>query len=203
LSEFAVDDSDSRRRGECRRGAAALRAAHAFARQRAESGNEKRRWLVFRSAWRSFGRHRRGIRNTEARMRNTEFFAKALRQTALGVAAAALTVAGFASTTQADSPPNSAPGAAPSAARVTGTWTILSATKNPRMGDKAEGTTYRFEDGGKVTVAGAKQCAYRFEGTDLLVDCDGTMMKGKVTFPNSETMVWTVAAGEQITLKKR
>ena len=136
-------------------------------------------------------------------MPNTEIRAKPIRQTVLGAAVLALAVAGFASRTPADSPPNAAPGAAPSGVRIAGTWTILSATKTPRVGDKSEGTTYRFEDGGKVTVAGAKQCAYRFEGADLLVDCDGAMMKGKVVFPNSETMVWTVAAGEQITLKKR
>ena len=136
-------------------------------------------------------------------MPNTDFVTKTIRHTALGAAAAALILAGFASRTQADSPPNSAPGAAPSGAPLLGTWTILRATKNPRDGDKSEGTTYRFEDAGKVTVAGAKQCAYRIEGPELLIDCEGTLMKGKVVFTDSETMVWTIAAGEDVTLKKR
>jgi len=105
--------------------------------------------------------------------------------------------------TPAAQPPNAAPGAAPSAARVNGTWTILSAPGSPSTGDKAEGTTYRFEEAGKVTVAGAKPCAYRLDGADLTVDCDGAPMAGPVSFPDAETMVWTVAGKERLTLKKR
>lgn len=131
---------------------------------------------------------------------------KAIRHAALRAVVAALGCVGFASTPWADTqpvPPNSAPGAAPSGARLVGTWTILSGTKKPREGNKSEGTTYRFEEAGKVTVGGAKQCAYRFEGADIVIDCDGALMKGRVVFPDPETMVWTDAAGEDIRLKKR
>lgn len=139
-------------------------------------------------------------------MPNTETMTNAIRHTALGAVVAALGCVGFASAPGAEtapSPPNAAPGAAPSGARLAGTWTILSGTKKPREGNRSEGTTYRFEEAGKVTVGGAKQCAYRFEGVELIIDCDGALMQGRVVFPDPETMVWTVAAGEDIRLKKR
>lgn len=136
-------------------------------------------------------------------MSNTDKFARVFRQAFLVATVTALAATGFASRTQADSPPDSAPGAAPSAARIVGTWTILRATMNPRDGDKSEGTTYRFEEAGKVTVAGAKQCAYRMDVAELLIDCDGAMTKGKLVFRDPETIVWTIAAGAEVILKKR
>jgi hypothetical protein len=100
-------------------------------------------------------------------------------------------------------PPAAAPGAAPSSDRMIGTWSVLSSPSGTRTGDRAEGTTYRFEDAGKVTVAGRKQCAYAVEGSELKIDCGGALMAGKLEFKDSETMVWTVAGDDAITLKKR
>ncbi len=101
-------------------------------------------------------------------------------------------------------PPDAAPGAAPSSSRETGTWFIISAPSGARtQGDRTEGTTYRFAEAGKVTVAGTKQCAYRIEAATLTIDCDGVLMTGAITFPDAETMVWIVAGKERLTLKKR
>lgn len=100
------------------------------------------------------------------------------------------------------SPPPASPGAAPSPPRVIGAWTVFEA-KDGAAGDMAAGTTYRFEDAGKVTVAGAKQCAYIIEASLLKVDCGGALSTGKVEFRDAETMVWTIAEDERVTLKKR
>ncbi|MGH7002990.1 MAG: hypothetical protein ACREIP_03500, partial [Alphaproteobacteria bacterium] len=103
----------------------------------------------------------------------------------------------------ATQPPSLSPGAAPSNARMIGTWSVMESPSGPRTGDKSEGTTYRFEDSGKVTVAGSKQCAYMMEGAELKIDCGGALMTGKIEFHDSETMLWTIAENERITLKKR
>jgi hypothetical protein len=107
----------------------------------------------------------------------------------------------------ASPPPSTAPGAAPSTARVLGTWTVTESKgvppKTDGTSDKVEGTTYRFEDGGKVTVAGSKQCTYVLAPAELKIDCAGATMAGKVEFPDNQTMVWTLGANETMTLKKR
>lgn len=104
-------------------------------------------------------------------------------------------------------PPKTAPGAAPSTARLIGTWTVTQSRGGPAdtaKTDRAETTTYRFEDGGRVTVAGSKQCAYAMHEMELKVDCNGQITAGKIEFRDgNETMVWTVAASHTITLKKR
>lgn len=68
---------------------------------------------------------------------------------------------------------------------------------------RSESTTYRFEDGGRVTVAGAKQCAYALEQAELKVDCHGKITTGKLEFRDAQTIVWTVGEKETITLTKR
>lgn len=104
-------------------------------------------------------------------------------------------------------PPKTAPGAAPSIARLIGTWTITESKGGPAdtaKTDRAETTTYRFEEGGRVTVAGAKQCAYTMQETELKVDCDGQITAGKIEFhEDGKTMIWTVGANHTVTLKKR
>jgi hypothetical protein len=104
-------------------------------------------------------------------------------------------------------PPESAPGAAPAAAGVLGTWTVMMSPISPAEGitgdNRVEGTTYRFEEGGKVTVAGAQQCKYEAKTNELRVECDGTVMVGKVEFPDSQTMSWTIEGDKTLTLKKR
>jgi hypothetical protein len=105
-------------------------------------------------------------------------------------------------------PPGSSPGAAPSRARIVGTWTVTEAKAGSAtakgVGDKSEGTTYRFEDGGKVTVAGAKQCSYAMQPDELKVDCAGTVTAGKIEFRDQDqTLVWSIGADESLTLKKR
>ncbi len=104
-------------------------------------------------------------------------------------------------------PPPTAPGARPSAARLVGTWTVTQAQGMPpgesTRSDRAETTTYRFEEGGRVTVAGAKQCAYSLDAAELKVDCQGKVTSGKVEFRGDQIMVWTVGANQTITLTKR
>ena len=102
-------------------------------------------------------------------------------------------------------PPNSSPGAAPSASRLIGTWTVTEVTGGPTggQGDHAASTTYRFQDAGRVTVAGSKQCAYAFDGAELKVDCDGRPTKGVLEFRGDRSMQWRVGGGRTITLIKR
>jgi hypothetical protein len=104
-------------------------------------------------------------------------------------------------------PPKTAPGAGPSAARLVGTWSVSESKGGPadstKGGDRTEATTYRFEEGGRVTVAGSKQCAYTMQEMELKVDCNGQITAGKVEFTDNQTMVWTVAGNQTITLKKR
>jgi len=105
-------------------------------------------------------------------------------------------------------PPDTAPGAGPSAERIVGTWTVTEAKGGPATstakGDKIEGTTYRFEAGGKVTVAGAKQCTYALQPAALEVKCGGTAISGAIEFrEKDQTIVWTVGQDETVTLKKR
>lgn len=102
-------------------------------------------------------------------------------------------------------PPKTAPGAAPSAARLVGTWVVTQSQGGRADGrsDRSESTTYRFEDGGRVTVAGSKQCAYILQEAELKVDCSGRITAGKLEFRDAQTIVWTVAANETVTLMKR
>jgi hypothetical protein len=102
-------------------------------------------------------------------------------------------------------PPSSAPGAAPSASRLIGTWTVTEFKGGPADGrsDRSETTTYRFEEGGRVTVAGSKQCAYTFQDTELKVDCSGQITAGKVEFRGDQTMLWSVGNDQIVTLTKR
>lgn len=105
-------------------------------------------------------------------------------------------------------PPNTAPGARPSVSRIVGTWAVTEAKGGPAdsaaKGDKVEGTTYRFQDGGNVTVAGAKQCTYTLQSAALEVKCGGTAIAGPSEFHDKDqTIVWTVGKDETVTLKKR
>jgi hypothetical protein len=102
-------------------------------------------------------------------------------------------------------PPKTAPGAAPSAARLVGTWVITQSQGGPADGrsDRSESTTYRFEDGGRVTVAGSKQCAYILQEAELKVDCSGRITAGRLEFRDAQTIVWTLGAKEAVTLMKR
>ena len=111
---------------------------------------------------------------------------------------------------QATPPPSSppaktAPGAAPSASRLVGTWLVTEAEGGPADGrsDRSESTTYRFEEGGRVTVAGAKQCAYSLDEMELKVDCKGRISAGKLEFRDAQTIVWIVGAREWIKLTRR
>jgi hypothetical protein len=109
-------------------------------------------------------------------------------------------------TPPSSSPPvKTAPGAAPSASRLVGTWLVTQAEGGPADGrsDRSESTTYRFEEGGRVTVAGAKQCAYSLDEAELKVDCNGRIAAGKLEFRDAQTMIWTVGAKESITLTRR
>jgi len=105
----------------------------------------------------------------------------------------------------APQPPSSTPGAAPSAQRLIGTWTVTQSQGGPADGrsDRSETTTYRFEEGGRVTVAGSKQCAYAFQDTELKVDCQGQISAGKVEFRGKQTMLWSVGKDHIVTLTKR
>jgi hypothetical protein len=101
-----------------------------------------------------------------------------------------------------------APGAAPSRARIVGTWTVTEAKAGSStakgVGDKVEGTTYRFEEGGKVTVAGAKRCTYTLQPSELKVDCGSSVIAGKIEFRDQDqTILWTIGANESLTLTKR
>ncbi len=104
------------------------------------------------------------------------------------------------------SPPrDTAPGAAPSTERIIGTWAVTEFKGSPADGggDLAASTTYRFQDGGRVTVAGTKQCAYTFESMALKVDCAGRIVDGKVEFRGGQTMAWTIGAEQVVTVTKR
>jgi hypothetical protein len=102
-------------------------------------------------------------------------------------------------------PPSTSPGAAPSASRLVGTWTVTEFKGGPADGrsDRSETTTYRFEEGGRVTVAGSKQCAYAFQDMELKVDCNGQVTSGKIEFRGDQTMLWSVGADQVMTLTKR
>jgi hypothetical protein len=102
-------------------------------------------------------------------------------------------------------PPAATPGAGPSAARLVGTWTVTEFKGGPADGrsDRSETTTYRFEEGGRVTVAGSKQCAYTLQDTELKVDCNGQITIGKIEFRGAQTMIWTVGVDKVVTLTKR
>jgi hypothetical protein len=106
---------------------------------------------------------------------------------------------------EAARPPATTPGAAPSAARLVGTWTVTEFKGGPADGrsDRSESTTYRFEDGGRVTVAGSKQCAYTLQETELKVDCNGQLTSGKIEFRGDQTMLWNVGTDQVVTLTKR
>jgi hypothetical protein len=102
-------------------------------------------------------------------------------------------------------PPSTSPGAAPSASRLVGTWTVTEFKGGPADGrsDRSETTTYRFEESGRVTVAGSKQCAYAFQDMELKVDCNGQMTAGKIDFRGDQTMLWNVGPNQIVTLTKR
>jgi hypothetical protein len=102
-------------------------------------------------------------------------------------------------------PPSTSPGAAPSASRLIGTWTVTEFKGGPADGrsDRSETTTYRFEDGGRVTVAGSKQCAYSFQEMKLEVDCNGQTTAGKIEFRGDQTLLWSVGPDQIVTLTKR
>lgn len=102
-------------------------------------------------------------------------------------------------------PPGTSPGAAPSASRLVGTWTVTEFKGGPADGrsDRSETTTYRFEEGGRVTVAGSKQCAYAFQDMELKVDCNGQITAGKIEFRGDQTMLWNVGPDQIMTLTKR
>jgi len=102
-------------------------------------------------------------------------------------------------------PPTASPGAGPSGTRLIGTWTVTEFKGGPGDGrsDRSETTTYRFEEGGRVTVAGSKQCAYAFQDMDLKVDCKGQITAGKIEFRGDQTMLWRVGADQIVTLTKR
>jgi hypothetical protein len=130
--------------------------------------------------------------------------------TAAATVAAALTVlalgwAGVTNVARAADPPKAAPGAAPSGARLIGTWTVTEYKGGPADGrsDRSESTTYRFEEGGRVTVAGSKQCAYALNDAELKVDCHGQVAAGKVEFRGETTMVWSIGGNQAVTFLKR
>jgi hypothetical protein len=102
-------------------------------------------------------------------------------------------------------PPATSPGAAPSTDRIIGTWTVTEFKGSPADGggDLAASTTYRFQDAGRVTVAGTKQCAYTFEEMALKVDCAGRIVDGKIEFRGAQTMAWTIGAEQVVTFTKR
>ena len=139
--------------------------------------------------------------------RRAASIAAALAVLTLGMGAGAETGQPHAQVTPPSSSPpvKTAPGAAPSATRLVGTWLVTQAQGGPADGrsDRSESTTYRFEEGGRVTVAGAKQCAYSLDEAELKVDCNGRMTTGKLEFRDAQTMIWTVGAKESITLTKR
>lgn len=102
-------------------------------------------------------------------------------------------------------PPRASPGAAPSAARLIGTWTVTEFKGGPAdgRGDHAATTTYRFQEAGRVTVAGEKQCAYTFDGAELKVDCEGKLTTGKIEFRGDQTVLWNIGKDQIVTLTKR
>ena len=104
-----------------------------------------------------------------------------------------------------EQPPRRSPGAAPSANRLIGTWTVTEVKGGPAdgRGDHAAATTYRFQDAGRVTVAGSKPCAYAFDGAELKVDCDGRPTTGALQFRGDQTMLWRIGADHVVTLTKR
>lgn len=121
--------------------------------------------------------------------------------------AAALTALalGWAGAVHAADPPKASPGGAPSAARLVGTWTVTEYKGGPADGrsDRSESTTYRFDEGGRVTVAGSKQCAYALNDSELKVDCNGQITAGKVEFKGEATMVWSLDGNQAVTFLKR
>jgi hypothetical protein len=102
-------------------------------------------------------------------------------------------------------PPAASPGAGPSGAKLIGTWTVTEFKGGPADGrsDRSETTTYRFEEGGRVTVAGNKQCAYALQDMELKVDCNGQVTGGKIEFRGDQTMLWSVGREQIVTLTKR
>lgn len=102
-------------------------------------------------------------------------------------------------------PPDAAPGAAPSVDRLIGTWTVTEFRGGPAdgRGDHTASTTYRFQDGGRVTVAGSRQCAYAFEAAELKIDCDGRVTTGTVEFRGDLGMAWSIGADRVVVLTKR
>lgn len=107
--------------------------------------------------------------------------------------------------TQLEQPPGQSPGAAPSASRLIGTWTVTEVRGGPAdgRGDHATTTTYRFQDAGRVTLAGTKQCAYVLDGAELKVDCAGKLTAGKIAFRGEQTVLWSIGRDHVITLTKR
>ncbi len=130
-------------------------------------------------------------------------FALALAALPLAVPGAVLAEARQETTPQR--PPDAAPGAAPSIERLIGTWTVTEFRGGPSdgRGEHAASTTYRFQDGGRVTVAGSRQCAYAFENAELKIDCDGRVTAGKVEFRGVSGMAWTIGADRVVILTKR
>ena len=102
-------------------------------------------------------------------------------------------------------PPAASPGAGPSVNRLIGTWTVTEFKGGPADGrsDRAESTTYRFEDGGRVTVAGNKQCAYALNEMELKVDCHGQITSGKIEHRGGQTILWSIGGDQIVTLTKR
>jgi hypothetical protein len=146
---------------------------------------------------------KRGSKNS----RRAAPIAAALAVLTLGMGAGAETSQPHAQVAPPSSSPpvKTAPGAAPSASRLVGTWLVTQVEGGPADGrsDRSESTTYRFEEGGRVTVAGARQCAYILDDAELKVDCNGRITAGRLAFRDAQTMIWSVGAKESITLTKR
>ncbi len=125
----------------------------------------------------------------------------ALALAVLALAAPADTPRAFAQ----QRPPETSPGAAPAADRLIGTWTVTEFRGGPAdgRGDHTASTTYRFQDGGRVTVAGSKQCAYAFEDAVLKIDCDGRVTTGKIEFRGDRGLAWSIGVDQVVVLTKR
>jgi hypothetical protein len=122
----------------------------------------------------------------------------------LVIASTVLTLSAAGATAQ-QRPPDAAPGAAPSTERLVGTWTVTEFRGGPSdgRGDHSASTTYRFQDGGRVTVAGSRQCAYTLDDANLKVDCAGRITSGTVEFRGDQGMAWTIGTEKVVIFVKR
>ena len=107
--------------------------------------------------------------------------------------------------TAPERPPAASPGAGPSVNPLIGTWTVTEFKGGPAdgRGDRAESTTYRFEEGGRVTVAGSRQCAYALQDRELKVDCHGRITAGRIEYRGGQTILWSIGGDQIVTLVKR